>query len=203
MASPSRIPRTPRNGLSSGGCSRNGSGLSAPASSVRMITGRPPSAADDLLVDLALLVLRRRVVAVEEQELGAQQPDAVGAELDRRGRLGHRADVGGDLDRRRRRAAGPARARARARARLAPRPPGRAAARARSSSGGSTCDRAGVAVDDQHRPVLDAPSPPRRDRPPTGCRARGRGSRRARSRRRAPRPAPARARGRAPRRRRA
>ena len=62
------------------------SGLSAPASSVRTISGRPSSASAISLVDRALLVLGRRGVAVEEQELGAQQADAVGAELDRAGR---------------------------------------------------------------------------------------------------------------------
>ena len=43
-ASERRIPRRPRNGLSSGAWRRNGSGLSAPASSVRTISGRPSSA---------------------------------------------------------------------------------------------------------------------------------------------------------------
>ena len=44
-ASASRIPRSPRNGFASGRRGRNGSGLSAPTSSVRRTSGRPPSAA--------------------------------------------------------------------------------------------------------------------------------------------------------------
>ena len=157
----------------------------------------------DLRVDRALLLLGRRVVAVEEQELGAQQADAVGAELDRGGRLGRRAEVGGDLERRRRRACAPARARARARVR--PRSCASRARRARarrpSSARRVDLDGPGVAVDDQHRPVRHARARRRRARRRPGCRARARGSRRATSRRRAPRPARARARGRAPRRR--
>ena len=92
-----RMPRTPRNGLASGGIGSAGSGLSAPASSVRTTSGRPSSAHGDLAQGLDLLVLVGQLRAVEEEELGAQQADALGAELDRRGRLGGRAEVGEDL----------------------------------------------------------------------------------------------------------
>ena len=133
MASPSRIPRTPRNGLSSGGCGRNaqrlvGAGVER-ADDQRAAVER----GGDVLVDRALLVLRRRLVAVQEQELGPQQPDAVGAELDRGLGVGDRADVGGHLDRLAVAQCAPARARARAPARAAPRPR-RARARARPAS---------------------------------------------------------------------
>ena len=62
------------------------------------MTGRPSSARATSRehADLLLLVGRRR--AVEEQELGAQQTDALGALGDRLARLGRAADVGEDLD---------------------------------------------------------------------------------------------------------
>ena len=68
-----RMPRTPRNGLSSVAWRRNGSGLSAPASSVRTTTGRPSMPAATAVQELDLLVLRRRRLAVEEEELRAEQ----------------------------------------------------------------------------------------------------------------------------------
>ena len=51
----------------------------------------------DLAQGLDLLVLVGQLRAVEEEELGAQQADALGAQLDRGGRLGGRAEVGEDL----------------------------------------------------------------------------------------------------------
>ena len=45
-----------------------------------------------------LFGLAGRFAPVEEEELGAQQPDAVGAVADRRGDVVGRGDVGGDLD---------------------------------------------------------------------------------------------------------
>ena len=45
-----------------------------------------------------LFVLAGRVAPVEEEELGAQQPDAVGTVADRRADVVGRGDVGGDLD---------------------------------------------------------------------------------------------------------
>ena len=42
IASCSRIPRRPRNGFASGSCRSARSGLSAPTSRVRMMSGRPP-----------------------------------------------------------------------------------------------------------------------------------------------------------------
>ena len=59
----------PRNGLSSGACGRKGSGLSAPASSVRTISGRPLERRARSRVGRELLLLGRALVAVEEQEL--------------------------------------------------------------------------------------------------------------------------------------
>ena len=47
---------------------------------------------------LVLLVLARRLVPAEEQELGAHQPDALGTRLDGGGRLARAIDVGDDLD---------------------------------------------------------------------------------------------------------
>ena len=58
-ASERRSPRRPRNGLASGSVAMNGSGLSAPASSVRTISGRPAEAPGDLGQHLDLLVLAR------------------------------------------------------------------------------------------------------------------------------------------------
>ena len=68
---------------------RRGTGafLSPPMSSVRTISGRPLSAPHHRRQRLVLLVLARRLVAAEEQELGAHQPDALGAGLDGGGRL--------------------------------------------------------------------------------------------------------------------
>ena len=186
------MPRTPRNGLSSGGWLQEAQRLVG-AGVERADDHRPPvERGRDLRVDLALLVLGRRVVAVEEQELGAQQPDAVGAELDRRGRLGHRADVRGDLERlavRDVRAGSRARSRARAAFRSAASWRAPLALGERPPSGGSTSTVPASpsttisvvpSATRQHR--LTEPDH-RRDR-----RARGRGSRRARSPRRAPPP---------------
>ena len=52
----------------------------------------------DLAQGLDLLVLVGQLRAVEEEELGAQQADALGAQLDRGGGLGGGAEVGEDLD---------------------------------------------------------------------------------------------------------
>ena len=97
LRAPGGCPRTPRNGLSSGGIGRAGSGLSAPASSVRTISGRPPSASAIARRVVDLLVLAGELVAVQEQELGAQQPDALGPELDRLRARRRPAEVGEHL----------------------------------------------------------------------------------------------------------
>ena len=70
------MPRTPRNGFASAGCGRKGSGLSAPTSSVRRISGRPPDPRD-YAVRRDLLVLVRQRVPSEEHELRPQEPDAL------------------------------------------------------------------------------------------------------------------------------
>ena len=95
---PMRIPRTPRNGLSSCGISSAGSGLSAPASSVRTTRSRPSRTSAISAHALRLLVLVGQVVALEEQELGAQHADPLGAELDRSDGFRERANVGEHFD---------------------------------------------------------------------------------------------------------
>ena len=97
-ASASRTPRTPRNGFASGGIGRAGSGLSAPASSVRTISGRPSSAR----------AISRRVSACSSS-LGSSarsrnrnsvrsSPTPSAPELHGRRRLGRGAEVGEHLD---------------------------------------------------------------------------------------------------------
>ena len=152
-----------------------------------MTSGRPSSAARDARVDLVLLVLAGRVVAVEEEELGAQQPDAVGALLERAGGL-----LGGSRGWRRPRSpcrrvvtAGSAACGAGA---LAPRRRAGVAPLARPRRApprpGSTSTRAGVAVEHERRAVGDREHAPARARRRPGSRARGRGSPRGRWRRR-------------------
>ena len=92
------MPRRPRNGLFSGSMARNGSGLSAPASSVRTISGRPPSRSAISVSAATCSSSARRRGAVVEEELRAQQPDALGALFDRERRIAGVADVGEDLD---------------------------------------------------------------------------------------------------------
>ena len=50
--------------------------LSAPRSNVRIVTGLPSMPCGDAAVGLELLVLGRQPLAVQEQELGAEEPDA-------------------------------------------------------------------------------------------------------------------------------
>ena len=95
--SASRRPRTPRNGLASGGgrhvaqrlvgAGVEGAHHHAPAAE------RP----DRLLVGLRLLVLGRRLGAVEEEELAAQQAHPVGARRHGGADVAGAADVGGHL----------------------------------------------------------------------------------------------------------
>ena len=149
------MPRTPRNGLASAGIGSAGSGLSAPASSVRTTSGRPSSARGDLAQRLGLLVLVGQLRAVEEEELGAQQADALGAELHRLGRLGGRAQVGEDLHARAvAHGAGLVRALERRGAARGGALAALLAARS-TSAAGSTSERPGVAVEQQRRALVD------------------------------------------------
>ena len=69
-------------------------------STVRIVTGRPCIASTARAVGLELLVLAGQVaVAVHEQELAAEQADAGGARLERRGGVLGQLDVGQQLDR--------------------------------------------------------------------------------------------------------
>ena len=76
------MPRSPRNGFCSAGMGRYGTSLSPPMSSVRMMIGRPLSALVIAAVGGELLVLAGGAVALQEQELGAQQAHALAARLD-------------------------------------------------------------------------------------------------------------------------
>ena len=79
--SASRMLRSPRNGLRSSSGSGTLGSLSAPRSIVRITTGLPCIASATSRVGRVLLLLGRLVVAAQEQELGAVEPDAVGAAL--------------------------------------------------------------------------------------------------------------------------
>ncbi len=63
-----------------------------------MVTGRPSMASTIWRSALVLLVLVRHVLAVHEQELGAQQPDAFGAGMHRHLGLARQLDVGQQPD---------------------------------------------------------------------------------------------------------
>ena len=63
-----------------------------------MVTGRPSMASHELAQGLVLLVLVRQVVAVHEQELGAQQADALGAGGQRQLGLARQLEVGQQRD---------------------------------------------------------------------------------------------------------
>ena len=177
------MPRTPRNGLSSGGIGSAGSGLSAPASSVRTISGRPPSAAAISRSVCGLLVLAGQLVAAQEQELGAQQADALGARAPPRGPRRRRCRgwrttsirVAVTRDARAR-----GRARARRRAARCGRARGAPCASLDHVVGRVDHDRARLAVEQQRRAVGDRRAPRARGRPRRAARARGRGWRRAR-----------------------
>ena len=93
-----RMPRRPSAGFSSRGSGIYVSGLSPPTSSVRITTGRPAKRRDDALVLRSLLGFVGRRVAIEEQELRAQQAAAFGALRHGRCASATRADVGEDLD---------------------------------------------------------------------------------------------------------
>ena len=75
----SRSPRRPRNGFASPEERRYGTGLSPPTSSVRTVSRRPSSASAIERVGVELFVFAGRLGTVEEEELGAEQADAVGA----------------------------------------------------------------------------------------------------------------------------
>ncbi len=62
-----------------------------------MVTG-PGAVLDDLAVVLVLLLLVGHVGVRQEQVLGAEQPDASGADLPRGLRVGQVVDVGQELD---------------------------------------------------------------------------------------------------------
>ena len=85
--------------MASGGIRRAGSGLSAPASRVRTTSGRPSSATAIRLQRLRLLLFAGQFVAIQKQELGPQQPDALGPELDGPRSLAGGAEVGEHLER--------------------------------------------------------------------------------------------------------
>ena len=73
------MPRWPRNGLASAGIGRYGSGLSPPTSSVRRVTRRPPIASAIASYTACCSSTSGARPSVEEEELGADQPGAVGA----------------------------------------------------------------------------------------------------------------------------
>ena len=154
-----------------------GSGLSAPASSVRTISGRP-SSARAISRSAATCSSSSGRLAVEEQELGAQQPDALGALLARRRDVLGAADVGEDLDP----AAVPRRAPARC-ARCARQPRRRLALGAAPLGVARRARRRGRRRRCPRRRRARAACPPGRPaarpraRPRRGSRARGRGSR--------------------------
>ena len=182
---------------------RKGSGLSAPASSVRTTSGRPSSARGDLAQHGHLLVLVRRLGAVEEEELRAQQADPLGALGQRRppprppSRGSPTTSTRRPVARRGRLAARGASASAAAASAAAP----AALPLGEHRRVGGDVDGARVAVEGQLGALRRPPAARRRARPRRGCRARGRGSRRARWRRRGRWRCRAPARGRARRRR--
>ena len=100
LVAASRSARTPRNGLASGAIGRYGIGLSPPTSSSRMVTGYGVERLGGGAVGGDLLILGWLGGALEEQELGAEQAHAVGAQLHGAGRLPGSTDVReqGDLD---------------------------------------------------------------------------------------------------------
>ena len=87
-----RIERSPRNGLRSGLAALACVYLSAPRSSVRMTSGLPLEPPERVGVGVVVLFLGRLVLAGEVEELGAVQPDALGAAVD------GVVDVLGELD---------------------------------------------------------------------------------------------------------
>ena len=84
------MPRMPRNELSSAGRSRYGRVLVAADVERAHDQRQPVERPHHLGQRLVLLVLGRRLVAAEEQELGAHQADALGPGLDGRRRLARR-----------------------------------------------------------------------------------------------------------------
>ncbi len=78
MPKESRRPRTPRAGFSSPSSVAKATGLSDPASSVRTTTVRSfPNADEHGRVEGRLLLDRRFLLAVEEAQLGAEEPAAL------------------------------------------------------------------------------------------------------------------------------
>ena len=97
-----RTPRRPRTGLISSAPTRWRAPFLPPRSYVRMTTGRGASRCDDLPVDGRLLLLGRELDAFlrEVEELGAEEPDPVGAVPTTSRDLARELDVRADLDRR-------------------------------------------------------------------------------------------------------
>ena len=93
-----RSPRTPSAGFSSSPSPRKGNGLSEPPSRVRTTMRRPTIAGEHLRVGLDLLVERRLVGASEEEELGAEEPDAFCVHLRGGGGVGECSHVDEQLD---------------------------------------------------------------------------------------------------------
>ena len=119
---------------------------------------RPPVERDrDPPQGLGLLVLVGELGRAQEQELGAQQADALGAQLDRAGGLAGAAEVGEHLDPGAVPCDAPARPRAPPRA-AAPPPRSLAPLPASRSKASRGIDRhgPGIAVEQQSRPVSDA-----------------------------------------------
>ena len=73
---------------------RNGGDLSAPKSSTRTTTGRLPEPGEDRRQQPGVLLLGRPVAGVQERQLGAQQPDALGAGAQTDGQLVGAGHVG-------------------------------------------------------------------------------------------------------------
>ncbi len=204
------MPRRPRNGLSSGAWRRNGSGLSAPASSVRTITRRPSSASAISRSTATCSSSLGGVSRSRNRNSVRSSPTPSAPWPDGEPRLRRAADVREDLD------AAPVAHRARLRGASQHRRPRRGlgvAARlllGDRAGAGIDVDGAGRAVEHERRALGDREQRRAERRPPPGCRARAPGSRRGRSARRArsrspmrrpgpgrpPRPASARRRGR-------
>src|SRR4030095_2382284 len=86
-----RTPRSPRNGLSSRGSGREGSGFVTPDARVPSDKERPEVARAFTIVVLRFR-LGGRGRAMQEEKLGSQQADAVGSETDTLLGVGEAAD---------------------------------------------------------------------------------------------------------------
>ena len=65
---------------------------------MRTVSGRPCAACDDALVERHLLGLGEKVAVAEEGDLGAVEPDAVGAVAMRQRQIAEQPDVGAEHD---------------------------------------------------------------------------------------------------------